>query len=206
MGRTILLATDIFGETEHVQEIAEGLEGCGHLCGIVSPYQAFRPFADEDAAYAFFVEQGGVVSYAERLRERLMDSVGPLVCVGFSAGAAALWRALANPGAGAVEAAILFYGSQIRDAVELHPRCRTLLVFPSEEPHFSVKDLMRRLQGRPGIASAAVPWLHGYVNRLSRNFDGEGYRKTLAWLGELLEQQGGVGDGDAVFRLLFSKD
>jgi hypothetical protein len=202
----ILLATDIFGETDYVREIVCNLEDCGHGCSIVSPYVSSYTFADEEEAYAFFIGQGGVASYVGKLRERLAGSVVPLTCVGFSAGAAGLWRALACPGSGLVETAILFYGSQIRDAAELQPRCPTLLVFPAEEPHFSVAYLIERLRGRPGISSTTVPWLHGYVNRLSRNFDREGYRRTLAWLGELLEQPGGARATDDVFRPLLSKD
>lgn len=205
MGRLILFATDIFGETDHVQTIASDLEERGHACGIISPYSSPAVFADEEEAYAVFMRQGGVVPYAEKIREKLVGVAGPLVCVGFSAGAAALWRALACREAECVEMAILFYGSQIRDAAELQPRCATLLVFPSEEPHFSVADLMQRLQGRPGISSTTVPWSHGYINKLSRNFDQDGYRRTLAWLGELLDQPEGIDAGGDVFRSLFCK-
>lgn len=206
MGRLILLATDIFGETGPVRELAARLEGRGHGVGIVGPYPEACAFGDEQEAYAFFLGQGGVAPYAERIRARLAEeAAGPLVGIGFSAGAAALWRALAGPGGACVETAILFYGSQIRNDAELQPRCDTLLVFPAEEPHFSVAGLVGRLRGRPQVRCATVPWSHGYLNRLSRNFNREGYQRTLAWLDELLDQPGGAEGGEEVFRPLLRR-
>lgn len=205
MTRLILLATDIFGETGPVRDVAARLEGWGHGVGIVGPYPGACAFGDEEEAYAFFLGRGGIAPYAEKIRARLAESAGPLVCIGFSAGAAALWRVLAGPEGGCVETAILFYGSQIRNDAELQPRCDTLLVFPAEEPHFSVADLIGRLQGRPRVRCATVPWQHGYLNRLSRNFDREGYQRTLAWLAELLDQPAGAEGGEEVFRPLLKR-
>lgn len=198
----ILLTTDIFGETGHVGEIAARLQERGHIVKILSPYAEPRSFGYEDEAYAFFTRECGVEAYAEKIRETLREMVGPLICLGFSAGAAALWKALACPEAGCAEMAILFYGGQIRAAAELQPLCETLLVFPAEEPHFSVADLIDRLQGRPDIFCTKVPWLHGYMNRLSGNFDQEGSRRTLAWLDELLDQPRRVTGKDAFRQLL----
>jgi dienelactone hydrolase len=206
MKHLILLAADIFGETGLVRELAAHFEERGYGSAIVSPYAGACAFTDEEEAYAFFLQQGGVAPYAEKIRARLRDLTGPLVCIGFSAGAAALWRALAASEAVGVETAILFYGSQIRAAAALQPRCPTLLVFPAEEAHFSVPELIDRLQGRPGVYCTAVPWLHGYMNSLSVHFDRDGCRRSLVWLEEVLGRPADERrDGD-IFRVLFSGD
>lgn len=198
----IVLATDIFGLTSHVEVIAAHLRQKGQLGEIFSPFTGLQSFTDEETAYQFFLRAGGVEAYSEKIAAGLQAVESPQVCVGFSAGAAALWRVLAQPGADNIERAILFYGSQIRDAAELQPQCETLLVFPAEEPHFSVPELIKRLQGRPGITCTQVPWQHGYMNRLSRNFDLEGYRRTLAWLDGLLDRPGWRKEGGDIFRSL----
>lgn len=185
----ILVAADIFGVTGHLMEIAAAFGGAGNRCRIVGPYPASVCFGDEALAYTAFIENGGIESYTAKVLGHLADSVGePLVCIGFSAGAAALWQALADPAAEGVCLAVCLYGSQIRNAVTVEPRCPCLLVFPEEEPHFSVAELIGCLQHRSRLQCATVPWRHGYMNGLSRNFDREGYGRTLAWFRWLLEQ------------------
>jgi dienelactone hydrolase len=206
MEHLILLATDIFGETGPVRELAAHFEERGYGSAIVSPYAGKCAFTDEEAAYAFFLQRGGVAPYAEKIRARLRELTKPLVCIGFSAGAAALWRALAVPEAGDVETAILFYGSQIRAASALQPRCPALLVFPAEEAHFSVPELIDCLQGTPGVYCTTVPWLHGYMNSLSAHFNREGSRRSLAWLEEVLGRPAGERHGGDIFRSLLSRD
>jgi dienelactone hydrolase len=203
MGHLILLVTDIFGETGPVRDLAACLRKWGHRPEVISPYAGPKSFADEAAAYAFFNRECGVAPYAEKILVRLRELTGPLVCIGFSAGAAALWQALAA--AEDVETAILFYGSQIRAAAALQPRCPTLLVFPAEEAHFSVPELIGRLQGRPGVYCTTVPWLHGYMNSLSAHFDRDGCRRSLAWLEEVLGRPAGERHGGDIFRPLLSR-
>lgn len=206
MEHLILLATDIFGETGPVREFAAHFGEWGYGSAIVSPYAGACAFTDEEEAYAYFLQRGGVAPYAEKIRARLRELTGALVCIGFSAGAAALWRALAASEAGDVETAILFYGSQIRAASALQPRCPTLLVFPAEEAHFSVPELIDRLQGRSGVYCTTVPWLHGYMNSLSVHFDRDGCRRSLVWLEELLGRPAGERHGGDIFRVLRSRD
>lgn len=199
----IILATDIFGLTSHVQEFVAHLRERGHVPVSISPFSLSLSFTDEAEAYAAFLQTGGVEAYTGKILAGLQAAAEPLICIGFSAGAAALWKALAHSEAGRARLAIIFYGAQIRDAAQLQPLCETLLVFPAEEPHFSVAGLVSRLQGRPGVCCTQVPWLHGYMNRLSRNFDPAGYRRTLAWLDGLLDLPGrGGGTGDVFWPLL----
>ncbi len=97
----ILVAADIFGVTGHLMEFATAFGGAGNRCRIVGPYPASVWFGDEALAYAAFIKNGGIELYTAKMLGHLADSVGePLVCIGFSAGAAALWRALADPAAG----------------------------------------------------------------------------------------------------------
>lgn len=199
----ILLAADIFGVTGQLLEIAAAFGGAGDRCRVAGPYPAFDCFSDEALAYAAFIRHGGVDAYAAKVLGHLFDSGGePLFCIGFSAGAAALWQALADPAAAAVRLAVCLYGSQIRNAVDVDPRCPCLLVFPEEEPHFSVAELIGCLQRRPRVRCATVPWRHGYMNGLSRNFNREGYGRTLAWLRWLHKRPDRAGGDMAAFRSL----
>jgi len=57
------------------------------------------------------LQRGGVEAYAEKIRARLRELPGQLVCIGSSVGAVALWRALGASELAGDETAILFYGS-----------------------------------------------------------------------------------------------
>ncbi|MGW8157569.1 MAG: hypothetical protein ACWGKN_03470 [Desulfoprunum sp.] len=199
----ILVAADIFGTTEPLRTIAAQCNEWGHQAEIIGPYADAAWFDDEGRAYGFFLGQGGVAAYADKVRGHLEGRADMPVCIGFSAGAAALWQVVAAAGE-AVPLAVGFYGGQIRHAVTAAPRCPCLLIFPEDEPHFSVPGLISRLQGRPGVHCAAVPWRHGYMNRLSVNFDRGGYDRTMTWLEWLLNRPGRAGLGEDVFRDLLN--
>ncbi len=199
----ILVAADIFGTTEPLRTIAAQCNEWGHQAEIIGPYADAAWFDDEGRAYGFFLGQGGVAAYADKVRGHLEGRADMPVCIGFSAGAAALWQVVAAAGE-AVPLAVGFYGGQIRHAVTAAPRCPCLLIFPEDETHFSVPGLISRLQGRPGVHCAAVPWRHGYMNRLSVNFDRGGYDRTMIWLEWLLNRPGRAGLGEDVFRDLLN--
>lgn len=190
-----LLAADIFGETRHLAEIAAAFRQAGNSCRTVGPYPPSLCYDDEGRAYAAFMQHGGVESYSAILLGRLAEFGGRhSVCIGFSAGAAALWQGLASPAAEGVRLAVCLYGGQIRHALTVEPRCPCLLLFPAEEAHFSVEEVLGSLKGRENVCCATVPWRHGYMNRLSANFDQSGYERTMAWLSRLLAMRDPAAD------------
>lgn len=190
----VLLVTDIFGDNPCVHGFLAGIGQKGNS-RIISPYGRTVMFRSEEEAYACFLSHGGMAPYAEKLLGGLAGiGDGPLVCIGFSAGAAALWQGLASPAAEGVRLAVCLYGGQIRHALTVEPRCPCLLLFPAEEAHFSVEEVLGSLKGRENVYCATVPWRHGYMNRLSANFDQSGYERTLAWLGRLLAMRDPAAD------------
>jgi dienelactone hydrolase len=178
----IVLATEIHGRSAHVETLAARLSAHGRV-EIVDPYEGKpQAFAGEAEAYAAFLAGGGHAAYAEHLAGALKKSGPDTFLLGFSAGAGAAWLAAADPALPRPLGLIGFYGSRIREAPELTPRCPAVLVWPVREEHFDVDALAARLARTPGVTCLRTPYGHGFMNPLSLNFDAEGAARGAKWL------------------------
>ncbi|MEG1832788.1 MAG: hypothetical protein RR101_05470 [Burkholderiaceae bacterium] len=178
---TTLIAADIFGATPELQGFAIALDG--DVLVTAASDHPLPPGQSEAQAYAAFIAAGGVAAYVARLRKRLEDP-GLAIdrVIGFSAGATALWTLLATPAAAHWRSATLFYGSRIRDAADLEPRCPVKLIFAEQESAFDPAALVAALKAR-GLDAAIEPGSrHGFMNERSSGFDPALYRRHLAAL------------------------
>lgn len=163
----LLLATDIFGHTPEMQALARMIGGAARL---VSAYGNERPrFSSEVEAYGAFQAAGGVEAYARTLAPLLAEKPWDLA-VGLSAGASALWVALAqseNP----PRRTLLYYGSRIRDLRHLRPAGDIRLIFAEREKSFDPAPLAAEL-AQAGYAAGVLPGTaHGFLNPLSPGFN-----------------------------------
>ncbi len=177
----VVIVTDIFGRTSGVEQMAELLSRQSVETIVIDPYGGLEnSFANEDDAYASFTFHCGHDPFVKLVQQKITDLEGPLLLVGFSVGASAIWRCLNRSGFDDVGARkfhhfIGFYPGQIRNHLSLNPICTTTLIFPKEENHFSVDDVMDTLNTKEGVLCHQVEALHGFMNAYSRN-----YSKDLA--------------------------
>lgn len=166
----ILIATDVFGATPAVASLARAL---GEQCLVVSPFDDPElHFQSEQTAYYAFLAQGGVSRYAEKLRRTLQQQGSRIqMAIGFSAGASALWVASADVAALQLKAAVLFYGSRIRDHKQVQPRCPVRLIFAENEAAFNSSELSAELRQLGHHAELVRHTSHGFMNPYSRGFD-----------------------------------
>lgn len=174
----VIVVADIFGFSSSLRELAQSL-GCAYE--IVDPYdgQTLR-FNSEAEAYARFCADCGLERYTDMAREKVRIIEDETALVGMSVGASAIWNMSAE--AGHVHKAVCFYGSRIRENPAIRPACETVLVFPEAEKHFPVPELSRRLANTPKVRCIDTAYRHGFMNRLSVNFDAGGYAEYLDWL------------------------
>jgi dienelactone hydrolase len=176
-----LIITDIFGKTCELEELANAI--CeNHL--IVDPYDGQNmQFQAESDAYQFFTSNIGLERYTEQLSKLLTKLDSAVNLVGFSVGASAIWNISNSPVSSCVKKATCFYGSQIRNNRNILPLFPVTLIFPQAEEHFSISDLISDLRHTQRTKITQVPYLHGFMNKLSANFNSQGYKsgiKTLA--------------------------
>lgn len=168
---TLLLATDIFGHTPEMQAFSRQIGGqIGGQARVVSPYGHERPrFSGEMEAYGAFQAAGGVEAYARTLASLLADRAWDLA-VGLSAGASALWIALAQAST-LPRRSVLYYGSRIREHAHLRPAGDVRLIFAEREASFAPAPLACEL-ARAGYDASVLPGTsHGFLNPLSPGFD-----------------------------------
>ena len=182
-----LLVTDIFGHCWGSKRLQQDLAQANISVQTVDPYQGKpQQFADEQQAYAAYSAECGHDAYAAIAAELLQSSSQPFdLAIGFSAGATALWRALAATYSSKLKQAILFYPGQIHQHLALQPQVPTQVIFGHSEPHFAVADICRQLQ-QQGVTAISTPYAHGFINPASKAFDETGYQQYLAKLNAIV--------------------
>lgn len=179
MTTRVLVLSDIFGLCEGLERLLADLSLAGADVQVIDPYQGKRrPFADEASAYADYIAQCGHDAYAAIAVQALQSNVQPYdIALGFSAGATALWRALAACDSAQVKQAQLFYPGQIHQHLAVKPPIPTQVIFGCSEPHFDVASVCAQLQARQGVSAQYTLFKHGFMNPASSAFNQQGYQQ-----------------------------
>ncbi|SEI07127.1 Dienelactone hydrolase [Rheinheimera pacifica] len=188
MSPRILLVSDIFGLCTGLNRLAQDLAANAAVqIQLIDPYQGTaQQFADEQQAYAAYSTQCGHDIYAGQVLQALQTVQQPFeLAIGFSAGASALWRALAGIETSTVKQAVLFYPGQIHRHLCVTPQVPTQVIFGDSEPHFAVADICAQLQQQPAVSAVTTPFAHGFMNPASKAFNEAAYRQYLAVLTRL---------------------
>lgn len=77
-----------------------------------------------------------------------------------------------------------FYSSQIRHFQRINPSCKVDFVMPAFEPDFSIEELSEQLLSKDNVTIHNTLYLHGFMNKRSKNFSHSGYNKYVDWLRE----------------------
>jgi dienelactone hydrolase len=166
MRTTVLIATDVFGNTPAIASLSRQLNSS---CLIVSPFEEGFQVQTEQHAYQAFLASGGVATYAKKIRAIVEEQTELQHVIGFSVGASAWWMESASR-ASQLRTATLFYGSRIRNYLDLQSHCPTHFVFAQHEAAFQVNQVVKDLQQRGHQAEIAVACKHGFMNPYSSGF------------------------------------
>lgn len=172
MRATVLIATDVFGNTPAIASLSRHL----HVsCLVVSPFDEGFQVQTEQQAYQAFLASGGVAAYAKKLSAIREAQTQLEHVIGFSVGASAWWMANAANGvssslASQLRSATLFYGSRIRNYLDLPALCPTHFIFAEQEAAFQVSEVVKNLQHRGHQAEIAIACQHGFMNPYAAGF------------------------------------
>ncbi|MFF2878087.1 dienelactone hydrolase family protein [Gottfriedia sp. NPDC057991] len=171
---TILVVHEIYGINKHINDICGSLNKlgftvvCPNLLGNIKNYC----YKDENKAYNHLVHEIGfelatnkIITLAKELRTKCTN----LYILGFSVGATIAW--LCSKYEGLFDGVIGFYGSRIRDYLEVSPKCETLLIFPTKEKSFDPEILVTKLKTKDMIQIIKVEGSHGFTDQLTSNYD-----------------------------------
>jgi len=172
-----IIVSDIFGRTKSLEKISASLPG---IVEIFDPYDSVSmAFNTEQEAYSCFVSEVGLEKYKENLRAYLLNIEEPVSLLGFSVGASAIWKLSEDQKIQNILGSVCFYSSQIRNDTEIVPKFPVQLVFPRHENRFSVSELIKQLKTTKRVKIHQAPYLHGFMNFHSPNFNPIAYAKYL---------------------------
>jgi len=88
----------------------------------------------------------GLMKYIMLVKNHINTCKTAVTLVGFSIGASAIWANSQNKDLHPKSHAICFYGSKIRNFVDIYPTIKVQLFFPLNEKHFNVSHLIAKLK------------------------------------------------------------
>lgn len=181
----MLFASDIFGISDAFLTLLKDVDIADNAINI-SPYQQPQiHFESEKQAYQCFQDHGGIDAYILRLTDVLKSHQGIKHVVGFSAGAAALYKVMSNLSGNNIPLT-LFYPGQIRYFLDKHPSSSCYIIFPESEPHFSLSDVIKVLKQQLPLTVDQNGYQHGFMNFESKGFDQTAYSHYCQMLQVLL--------------------
>ncbi|ASR49289.1 hypothetical protein B4V02_22570 [Paenibacillus kribbensis] len=182
----IVVLHEIYGINQHMQHMCKLLSDqgydviCPDLLGRETPFD----YSQEEAAYLNFMENVGFAHASSQIKSLLLsirDRYKKICIVGFSIGATIAWLCSEEKG---IDGIVGFYGSRIRNYLELTPQCPTLLFFPQEEPSFDVDELISTLDHHHNVSAYQCNGQHGFSDPYSSRYHVHSAQKTL---NEMLE-------------------
>jgi len=179
----VILVSDIFGMTPALLNLKDKLGATT----IIDPYEGeCMDFTSEAEAYSYFMSNVGLDSYLLKTSKVLEPVDSPTTLIGFSVGAATIWRLSLNNDNNMIKEAFCFYGSQIRNSSQITPSFKMNLIFPKHEAHFDVTALKEKLAIKDNVTTTQVEYLHGFMNDYSPNFNKVAYQEHITLLQSML--------------------
>lgn len=175
----IIVIHEIYGLNKHIKTFCDFLSA--HNFDVICPNLLNRePFdySEENHAYQHFVEKVGFTNASETVKQlviQLKRTYDKVIIVGFSVGATIAWLCSENSN---VDGIVGYYGSRIRNYVELSPQCPTLLFF-AEEKSFHVDNLIKVLTNKQ-IEVHKLIGQHGFSDSYSLQYNEDSAKKAFS--------------------------
>lgn len=168
----IVVLHEIYGINQHMQHMCRLLSDQGYdvICPDLLGREAPFEYSQEEAAYRNFVENVGFTQAASQIKRMLLaiqNRYEKIFVLGFSVGATIAWLCSEEQ---KVDGIVGYYGSRIRNYLEVNPQCPTLLFFPQEEASFDVDELISTLDNCPNVRVYQCNGQHGFSDPYSSRY------------------------------------
>jgi len=133
-------------------------------------------YNQEEVAYLHFIEDIGFESAFQKVKKLIVQVRAQykyIFLVGFSIGATIAW--LCSNESNISDGVIGYYGSRIRDYIDVTPKCPVLLLFPTEEKSLNVEELISSLE-RMNVDIHILNGKHGFSDPFNKNYCEQSYK------------------------------
>jgi dienelactone hydrolase len=189
----IIVLHEIYGVNQHIKKVCEyyRIAGFDVICpNLLNLNQAFE-YKDEQEAYQYFMRNIGFNSAAEQVK-KLIKQLRPkykhIFVLGFSIGATIAW--LCSNFDNECDGIIGYYGSRIREYVNIEPKSKTLLIFASKEKSFDVTELVSTLNKKKNVNAYMLNGSHGFSDSFSRNYNDKAFSEAQKLVDDFLNNGG----------------
>ncbi|MFD1929558.1 dienelactone hydrolase family protein [Sporosarcina siberiensis] len=168
----VIVIHEIYGVNPHIEHFSESISKydfdviCPDLLDVKIPFS----YSQEELAYQNFMENVGFINASNKMKSLVTDvkkNYEKVFVIGFSVGATVSWLCSDLKG---VQGIVAYYGSRIRDYIEVTPQCPALLFFPKEEKSFNVDELVSNLDYR-NVELHTFNGQHGFADPYSPNYN-----------------------------------
>ena len=178
--KAVIIIPEIYGINQYVKDWIEffKFQGYDTYCGDLSESCYSYSYSESREAYDHFNMEFGFERYkeVEACVEELRDHYEKIILFGSSVGATIAWRLTENP---SCDGMIGYYGSRIRDYLDIYPVCPCLLIYPEQENSFEVKTIIPKLNRKEKVNTLVLPGAHGFADPYGNDFVLESAKRAL---------------------------
>ncbi|MBH9966089.1 dienelactone hydrolase family protein [[Bacillus] enclensis] len=185
----VVIVHEIHGVNKHMRYMANLIDHLGMDVICPNLYPPGMPLGEsEEEVYKSFFKYVGFERAAAQIKGTVEENRRKykyIFVVGFSVGATSAWLCSDHEG---VSGVLCFYGSRIRDYVEVKPASPALLFFSNKEKFFDVHPLITQLEkkGSEYIDIHLFDANHGFANPYSKAFCQEAFDESFSILKEVI--------------------
>ncbi len=186
----IIVLHEIYGINEHIKKVCKKFSRDGYdvICpNLINLSQPFN-YASEKEAYEHFIDNIGFDLATRQAKEVIVEAKKQyknIYLLGYSVGATVAW--LCSEEETMCSGIIGYYGSRIRDYMNITPKCPTLLIFPSEEISFNVEELVNHLN-KDSISAYMLNGKHGFGDPFSKNYCEQSFKEAQKLVDSFLQR------------------
>lgn len=188
--RVTVLLHEIYGINKNLQHFATQLshEGMDIVCPDFLAGHIFN-YEQQEEAYDYFIKEVGFARAASELKaliSSLKSQYKEVYLVGFSIGATIAWLCSEQE---EVSGMIGYYGSRIRDYLDISPKCRTLLLFARYEASVNVEKIMPALNRNKQVEVVRIAGSHGFADEYSPTYTMHSSKRAYGLVTEFFASQ-----------------
>jgi len=182
--KLIIVVHEIYGINQHMVDLCKVFseQNFDIICPNLLEQDIPFDYPQEEKAYRNFMDNVGFTNALHKVKKLLLtiqDEYSRIFIIGFSVGATIAWLCSEED---CVDGIVGYYGSRIRDYVNIYPKCPVLLFFPKVEKSFNVDELISTLD-KPNINVHICRGEHGfsdpYTSKYNEELAQDTFRKTL---------------------------
>ncbi|WP_144555986.1 dienelactone hydrolase family protein [Bacillus sp. X1(2014)] len=168
----IIVIHEIYGINQHMLSFCDLLskQNFNVICPNLLEREIPFDYTQEEDAYRNFMVNVGFAYALHKIKNILSDvkdEYEKIFIIGFSVGATIAWLCSDQD---CVDGIVGYYGSRIRNYMELTPQCPTILFFPQEEQSFNVDELILDLE-KMNIEIHKFNGKHGFSDPYSSEYN-----------------------------------